>query len=181
MAPEAGCVLVASRELSDPNFMRTIVYLMEHDSGGSLGFIINRPVDIPLSDLWAECPDTLSSIRIACEGGPVERNKGLLIHACPDLAGCQPMGLGVAIGGDLDALVERFTNGPDVRGPRLFLGHSGWGPGQLAEEIAQGAWIAQPGTPELLLNNGPRGDLWHEMLHLDGDGGLGSFPEPSLN
>lgn len=182
MVPEAGCVLVAGRALSDPNFMRSVVYLMEHDSGGTLGFIINRPVDIVLRDLWAECPSRLGGIRIACEGGPVERQKGLLLHGCPDLPGCQPMGLGLAIGGDLDALVERFQDGPDPRGPRLFLGHSGWGPGQLANEIDEGAWIVRPGSPELLLHNVPDAQLWQSLLDDGiGHGTGGSFPEPSLN
>jgi putative transcriptional regulator len=176
MSLEAGCLLAASAELSDPNFMRSVIYLMEHDTNGTLGFIVNRPVEIVLRDLWAECPEALGDIRIACEGGPVERNKGLLLHACPDLSGCQPMGHGIAIGGDLDALVQRFMDGADHRGPRLFLGHSGWGPGQLEKEIAEGAWIVHPGSPEILLNNQSTSSLWQDLTG-EGPG----LPIPSLN
>ena len=176
MDPSAGCLLVASRDLADPNFMRSVIYLMEHDAQGTLGFIVNRPVDIILSDLWAECPTELGDIRIACEGGPVERQKGLLLHACPELSGCQPMGQGIAIGGDLDALVDRFQNGADHRGPRLFLGHSGWAPDQLDREIAEGSWIVRPGSSRILLDNHPAETLWESLM----DEGLG-LPEPSLN
>lgn len=175
----AGSLLVATPNLSDPNFMRSVVYVMEHNAEGTLGFIINRAVTIPLSDLWGDCPDEIRDIRIACEGGPVERNKGLLLHACPDLPGCHPMGMGVAIGGELDALVKRFHNGPDHRGPRLFLGHTGWAPGQLDAEIAQGTWTVQAGSSELLLHVAPADDLWNQLAHSDTDGG--PFHQPSLN
>ena len=119
MQAAAGSLLVASANLTDPAFMRAVVYLLEHDDDGTLGFIINRPLDIPLSELWSECPASLGGSRVAAEGGPVDRNKGLLLHTAVDLSGVQSMGLGLAVGGDLDALAKRFADGADDAGPRL--------------------------------------------------------------
>lgn len=175
MLPAAGTVLVASRQLGDPSFMRTVVYLVEHDHDGTLGFIVNRPLDLVLGDLWQDCPTGLTGIRIAAEGGPVDRHKGLLLHGCPDITGAQIMGAGVAVGGDLDELVKRFAAGPGLHGPRLFLGHSGWTGGQLAAEIAQGAWVVRSASADMLLTAQPPATLWQQLL----DGG--TLPEPSLN
>lgn len=176
MVPAAGMLLVASTTLSEPSFMRSVIYLLEHDEDGTLGFIINRPLDIALSDLWADCPAGLGPAKVAAEGGPVDRNKGLLLHSCNELPGAQPMGNGLAVGGDMEALARRYAKGADPSGPRLFLGHSGWAPGQLATEIAEGAWVLRPGSLDLVLNSRPTATLWQHLL----DGKIG-LPEPSLN
>jgi putative transcriptional regulator len=176
MDPAPGLFLVASPRLADANFMRSVVVLLEHDQGGSLGLIINRPLGMPLRDLWAEVPPTLAGAAVAAEGGPVERQKGILLHGSPDLAGAQAVGLGLAIGGDLDAIALRWAGGADRLGPRLFLGHSCWSPGQLAAEIAEGAWLVRPGLLEAVLHSDSGSSLWERLT--DRRTGL---PDPSLN
>jgi putative transcriptional regulator len=173
-----GQFLVASPTLVDPNFHRTVVFLVEHGEDGSLGFVINRGLDLTLSELWADCPEQLGHYRIAAQGGPVEPNKGLLLHGDGSLAGTTPMGHGIHIGGDLTQLVARWSMGPDQRGPRLLLGHSGWGPGQLDEEIEQGAWIIRPGDASALFDRASAGEHFWRRLSEGGNRGL---PVPSLN
>jgi putative transcriptional regulator len=175
MEPAAGLFLVAAPELGDSNFMRSVVYLLEHHAGGSLGVIVNRPLITPLCELWEEVPSPLAGFAAAAEGGPVERHHGLLLHGVTDLPGSQSMGPGLALGGDLERIAVRWSAGPDQQGPRLFLGHSGWGPGQLAVEIAQGGWILRPGHIEALLATSPDPHLWERLV---AGGGL---PIPSLN
>ena len=175
MKPAAGTILVASPNLGDASFMRAVVYLLEHNDAGSMGLIVNRPLDTPLSAIWEDVPGVLAAARVAAEGGPVERDRGLLLHGQPDLPGCQSLGSGVAIGGELAALARRFAGGINGCGPRLFLGHSGWGPGQLAEEVLQSSWLVRPGRLDHLLV-APIGDVWRRLL----DGGQG-LPEPSVN
>jgi putative transcriptional regulator len=170
-------LLVASPKLTDPNFTRTVVYLLDHGDNGTLGFVLNRPLEVPLRELWGEVPPQLADLRIAAEGGPVDRHKGLLLHRCSDLSGAQPLAEGFAIGGDLQALAERFANGIDERGPRLFLGHSGWAPGQLIAELEEGAWLLRGGRPEQLLNPQPVATLWQQLLEGRGNG----MPDPSRN
>jgi putative transcriptional regulator len=176
MKPVAGTFLVASSSLNDPNFMRSVIYLLEHGDAGTMGLIVNRPLDMPLSAIWDGVPAGLADAVIAAEGGPVERDRGLLLHGLADLPGCQRIGDGVAIGGDVAALAARFGGGADQCGPRLFLGHSGWGPGQLAQELEQGSWVVRPGHLDHLLVSPPT-DLWRRLI----DGGGTGLPEPSVN
>jgi putative transcriptional regulator len=176
MDPAAGMLLVASPRLEDANFRHSVVYLVEHNDTGTLGFIINRPLELPLSELWSEVPPGLAVARLAGEGGPVDRHKGLLLHACMDLAGAHPVSPTVAVGGDVDALAARWPDGGDVSGPRLFLGHSGWGLGQLERELEEGAWILRPGRPELLFDPYPAVGLWQQLIE-----GRYGMPDPSRN
>lgn len=177
MRPRSGVLLVATPQLTDPNFVRTVIYLLDHGDGGSLGFIVNRPLELPLSELWTEAPVGLAESHLAAEGGPVDKHKGLLLHCDTTLAGAQPMGEGVAIGGDLTALAERWATGGDLSGPRLFLGHSGWTAGQLQNEIDEGAWVVRPGRLDLLLGPQPSELLWQQLL----EGRASGMPDPSLN
>lgn len=177
MRPRSGVFLVASPQLTDPNFVRSVVYLLDHSETGSLGFILNRPLDLPLGDLWSDAPGGLSEARIAAEGGPVDKHKGLLLHGDTTLAGAQLMGEGVAVGGDLTALQERWATGGDHNGPRLFLGHSGWTAGQLEQEIDEGAWLVRPGRLALLFDAQPSVLLWQLMV----EGRSGGMPDPSRN
>lgn len=177
MRPRSGVLLVASPHLTDPNFLHSVVYLLDHGDSGSLGFIVNRPLDVPLSELWAEAPGGLAGSRIAAEGGPVDKHKGLLLHGDTNLVGAQLMGDGVAIGGDLDALGARWVSGEDHHGPRLFLGHSGWSAGQLMAEIEEGAWVVRPGRIDLLLAAQPSELLWQQLI----EGHTGGMPDPSRN
>ncbi|MBA3699098.1 MAG: YqgE/AlgH family protein [Planctomycetes bacterium] len=177
MRPRPGVFLVASPHLSDANFVRSVVYLLDHGDTGSLGFILNRPLDVPLGELWNDAPPGLSDARIAAEGGPVDKHKGLLLHGDTTLAGAQLMSEGIAVGGDPDALQERWGTGGDHCGPRLFLGHSGWTSGQLDREIEEGAWLVRPGRIDLLFDPRPAELLWQHLV----EGRNGGMPDPSRN
>ena len=176
MKPSAGCFLVAAPVLRDPNFIQSVIYLLEHGDAGSMGLIVNRPLDMPLASIWEEVPSGLAEARTAADGGPVERDRGLLLHGIMDLPGCQKVGLGIVIGGEVAALSSSFADGADLRGPRLYLGHSGWSPGQLEQEVVQGGWIVRPGNVDHVLVPPPM-DLWRRLV----DGGGAGLPEPSLN
>ncbi|MEK7412767.1 MAG: YqgE/AlgH family protein [Planctomycetota bacterium] len=176
MKPTAGCFLVAAPVLRDPNFIQSVIYLLEHSESGSMGLIVNRPLDIPLSSIWEDVPSGLAEARTAADGGPVERDRGLLLHGIIDLPGGQRIGHGVVIGGEVSALGSSFADGANLRGPRLFLGHSGWSAGQLAQEVAHGGWIVRQGNIDHVLVP-PPADLWRRLI----DGGGAGLPEPSLN
>jgi len=177
MRPRSGVLLVASPQLTDPNFVRSVVYLLDHSDTGSLGFILNRPLDLPLGELWNEAPGGLIDARIAAEGGPVDKHKGLLLHGDTALTGAQLMSDGIAVGGDLNAVEKRWASGGDHNGPRLFLGHSGWTSGQLDHEIEEGAWLVRPGRLALLFDAQPPEMLWQLLI----EGRSGGMPDPSRN
>lgn len=162
--PRPGCLLVAKPMLSDPHFMRSVVFLLEYNEGGALGLVINRPLQLPLGELWEECPEQLGTMRLCGEGGPVDRDKGLLLHRNLTLTGAFDLGCGLAVGGDPLALGQRFSAGPNESGPRLYLGHAAWAPEQLESEIQEGSWLVRRGNPALVIEAEPAEDVWQELI-----------------
>ena len=157
-----GLMLVASPLLGDSNFARTVVFVLEHNEHGTLGLIVNRPLDISLGDLWSACPSALRALHRCADGGPVERDKGLILHGIQDLPGSLPLCAGLAVGGD-----AAQANPDDPLAPRLFLGHSGWSPGQLEAEITSGSWLLRPGHRRFVLDPEAGEDLWDELARTE--------------
>ncbi len=176
MKPEPGSFLIAMPTLQDPSFMRTVVYLLEHSATGTLGLIINRPVPVNLAEIWEECPDDLEEAQVCAEGGPVDRNKGLLIHRMDDIPEALSLGMGLSVGGEPHALADAFQDTKGRLGPRLFLGHAGWGPEQLEMEIAEGSWLVRSGLQDILLDANPPDDLWQTLISAGEE-----LPDPSFN
>ena len=152
----AGQLLVATEDLRDPRFVRTVIYMLQHDAGGAMGLVVNRPVgDAPLARLLEqfglEGHGAGGSIRIHY-GGPVEPGRAFVLHTA-DYAGdgTRVIKDGVA----LTAHPEIFDAIAQGRGPRralLMLGYAGWAPGQLEGEIQRGAWITVPSAEALLFD-----------------------------
>ncbi|TAM92919.1 MAG: YqgE/AlgH family protein [Jatrophihabitans sp.] len=163
--PEAGSLLVATPLLGDPHFSRTVIYMLEHDGGGSVGVIINRPSHTPVGQVLPAWHDAISEPSVVFGGGPVQPDGALCLAHLP--AGAAGHGPGVkrmtnSVGAvDLDGDVETITT--LTTGLRVFAGHSGWSPGQLAGEIDEGAWWVVAGGPEDLFSDDPR-PLWSRVL-----------------
>lgn len=168
MAP--GTLLVAAPGLRDPNFARTVVYMIEHRLQGSLGVMLNRPSEVPVHEvlpIWAPLSSHPSAVYV---GGPVETETALCLAALrtgqdPDtvdgLVGVRgPVAL-VDLDGDPDDLAPR------LRGLRVFAGYSGWATAQLAGEIVRGDWIVVPALPDdVVAGHGP--ELWARVLRRQG-------------
>jgi putative transcriptional regulator len=165
-----GTLLVAAPGLLDPNFRRTVVYLIEHRERGSLGVVLNRPSEVALNDVlpsWAPLSSRPPSVFV---GGPVDAKTALCLAALR--AGQRPDGIAglVAVSGpvalvDLDGDPEVLA--PRVRGLRVFAGYAGWDGGQLDGEIARGDWFVVPALPDdVLAGQGP--DLWSRVLRRQG-------------
>lgn len=154
--------LIASPPLGDPNFDRTVVLLAVHSDSGALGFVVNRPAPVTLSELLSFAGYTTEvqgSVPVFI-GGPVQPSSGWILCDDPDL---QPGEGGViAVGSRIrvtssrsafDALAADAARGalsPDAKRRLVLLGYSGWGPGQLEQEIAAGAWLPVPLDDEVL-------------------------------
>jgi putative transcriptional regulator len=165
-----GMLLVAAPGLLDPNFHRSVVYLIEHRERGSLGVVLNRPSEVALHDVlpaWAPLSSRPPSVFV---GGPVDAKTALCLAALR--AGQQPEGTDglVAVNGpvalvDLDG--DPAALAPRVRGLRVFAGYAGWDGGQLAGEIARGDWFVVPALPDdVLTGQGP--NLWSRVLRRQG-------------
>lgn len=180
--PAAGILLIADPFLKDPNFLRTVVLLCEHNTDGSFGFVINRLYENTLDELIPELEGYKLPVYY---GGPVQVNTIHLLHQLPDkIPGGQEVLKGVYWGGDFDAVVQMIKNGdPDIRLIRFYLGYSGWSEGQLAEEITEKTWLTVKGGKKIIFHADYR-EIWKESLkQLGGDYEMMvNFPiDPQLN
>ena len=141
----AGELLVASPEMRDPRFGRTVIYMVSHDASGAQGFIVNRPLgEISLATLLERMrmDGSSASGRIRLHGGgPVESLRFFALHtsdyASPSSTAVKD---GISVTSDADILLA-VAAGKGPRRLRVVLGYAGWGPGQLEAEMDAGAWV----------------------------------------
>lgn len=140
-----GHLLIAEPRLPDPNFFRTVVLLIEHTENGATGLILNRPGDIQLSEIWHEVSTSpLERDETIYNGGPVSGPLTIL-HDRSNFSE-EPLMDGLHLSMKRDNLQALLTT-EDIQ-MRLFSGYSGWGPGQLEQEMQVGGWLTWPGRPE---------------------------------
>lgn len=164
MSQLAPCLLVASPLLLDPNFLHSVVLLVEHDENGGMGVILNRPLPVTLAQICQESRLAFKGDEeaTAWRGGPVDPQRGIIL-----VRGGLP---------EKDDTVLDFTDFISYRKDllenllveprssfRLFLGYAGWGAGQLDNEIKEGAWVRIPLNPEWLMTEEPQ-DLWPRAI-----------------
>ena len=166
--PGSGILLIADPFLKDPNFLRTVVLLCEHNTEGSFGFVVNRPHGSTLGEL---IPDLQEFSLPVYYGGPVQMDTIHFIHQYPDeIPGGQEIMEGVFWGGNFDSAIQLVRSGrADSLKIRFFIGYSGWSDGQLDEEIKEKSWLTVAATQKLLFTIDIR-NTWQEALkHLGGD------------
>ncbi len=152
--------LIAMPGMKDGNFAGTVVYLCEHNDKGALGLVINRPIDINLKhlfekvDLSLERPDLAS--RPVFFGGPVQTERGFVLHESLDAEGGHYNStLKVADGLEMTTsrdVLEALSNGAGPRNVFITLGYSGWGAGQLEEELSRNGWLTVDAKPDIIFN-----------------------------
>ena len=160
-----GTLLVAMPALSDPNFAGTVVFVLDHNDSGTLGVVLGRPSQVEIRDVLPGWCDLAVEPGVFHVGGPCETDTALCLATCPgDRA--EPAGLRRVAGDvylvDLDADPDDLDGG--VSGLRVFAGYAGWSPGQLAGEMAEGAWACVPGTPGDVLSDLSGPELWRAVL-----------------
>jgi len=180
----AGKLLIAEPMLGDPNFDRTVVFMIEHSEDGALGVVLNRPTDLEVGAVLHEWADLAAEPPVLYMGGPVEQNGVLALGRrrvdAPELPGWSPV-LGDVGTIDLHLGPDGVAGG--LAGIRFFAGYSGWGEGQLEGELAEAAWLVVPATADDVF--APRPDvMWRQVLKRQGGkvAMLADFPaHPSLN
>lgn len=183
LKPNKGKLLIAEPSLTgDVSFNRSVVLLAEHNEDGSVGFILNKPLEYQISDLVTE----ISIPFQVYNGGPVEQDNLYFIHKVPHLIdNSVEISDGIYWGGDFDTTVDLINNHiiseDDIR---FFLGYSGWSSLQLDKELLSKSWIVVKNEYQSQIIQKSSGAFWKEkMLELGGDYLLWSnAPEnPSLN
>lgn len=181
-APAPGILLIADPFLKDPNFKRTVVILCEHQEEGSVGFVLNRAFGHTLSELITDMEDFDVPVYY---GGPVQMDTIHFLHSYPDLI---PGGFEIAKdiywGGNFETVMALLRTGavkPEKL--RFFLGYSGWGSGQLRDELNEKSWLTVDATYQLVFCT-TTDSIWQNSLrHLGGDYEMMvHFPiDPQLN
>ncbi len=148
--------LIAMPRMMDPNFAGTLTYICDHGDQGALGVVVNRPIELNLESLFNQIgleliDDHLKQAPVYY-GGPVQVERGFVLH--------RPVGTW----GSTLSVNDRvgLTTSKDIleatarkEGPReilVTLGYSGWGPGQLEDEIKQNAWLTVPADPDVIFS-----------------------------
>ena len=162
----AGSLLLANTDLVEPTFRRTVIYVIEHNDGGTLGVILNRPSETAVHNLLPQWSKLAGKPKTMFIGGPVKRDAALCLAVLKVGADIQDVaGLRAIVGRtamvDLDADPESVA--PHVDGVRIFAGYAGWTIGQLDGEIERDDWIVSSALPGDVLASA-RCDLWGQVL-----------------
>lgn len=165
ISPEVGSFLIAAPTLADPNFKRSVVLLCEHNDEGSLGLVVNRPLSRTLTDVMPELfGESDQRFGELFNGGPVETGRMLALCRTDEPGSGYPVIDGLELVGAMEEALSGLAEGIRDAGEfRFFLGYSGWGPGQLENEIEEGSWILRPGTVSLAFET-PPAQIWAESL-----------------
>lgn len=160
--PSAGALLIADPFLKDPHFMRSVVFLCEHREEGTFGFVLNRRLDIMLGQV---VPELAGSELPVFYGGPVQNDTLHFLHGYPhEVTGGVEVTDNVFWGGDFEALIALIREGKaDVSKLRFYLGYSGWGEGQLKNEMDTHSWLTVMAREKLVFHNDHE-KIWKDAL-----------------
>ena len=152
--------LIAMPGMADGTFAGAVVYLCEHTEKGALGLVINKPIDIKLKNLFEKVELTLDRADIADTpvyfGGPVQTERGFVLHESQG-ADASPYSSTLAIPGGLEMttskdVLEALSSGAGPKRILVTLGYSGWGAGQLEDEIGRNGWLTVDADPSVIFD-----------------------------
>lgn len=181
-----GRLLIATPAIETGPFMRSVVFVLDHDDNGALGVIVNRPLPSDVDDVLPQWANHVNAPVCLFDGGPVAEDSALAVGvlAADESITVPPDGWRTMAGRvglvDLDG---PLPSAGQLVGLRLFAGYAGWGAGQVEGELEEGAWIALDAREGDLMSPQPE-DLWHEVMRRQ-SGDLrywATFPaDPSTN
>ena len=158
-------LLVASPQLMDPNFARTVVLITEHNEEGAMGIVLNRPATTTVDEAAPELEDLVEPGDDVFVGGPVQPSSVIVLAEwdSPDDAAVRVFdGIGfVGADADPDELARTVSRA------RVFAGFAGWSTGQLEAELERDDWILEPAQADDVFTETPD-DLWSDVLERKG-------------
>jgi putative transcriptional regulator len=180
--PAPGILLIADPFLKDPNFKRSVVFLCEHQSEGSFGFLLNKTYEYSLKDLVQNAEDLEIPVYF---GGPVQTDTIHFLHQYPDLIqGGYEVTDGIFWGGDFEKALALIRSGQIKAGKiRFYIGYSGWAGGQLDDELKEKSWLSVKANQQLIFHKKTE-EIWKEAIRQLGGNYLMmiNFPtDPQLN
>jgi putative transcriptional regulator len=185
LQPTVGRLLISEPFLLDANFKRSVVLIMEQEEEeGTMGFILNQRSTLLLKDIISDMGEHADFP--VYFGGPVEMDTVHFIHRCPEqLLGAQEIAKGIYWGGNFETLkILVQNNSIKAEDIKFFLGYSGWGSGQLAQEMLENTWIVSDQYhPDVVFSDNEE-NLWREVIINLGPkyAHVSNFPsDPNLN
>ncbi|WP_129698105.1 YqgE/AlgH family protein [Parabacteroides goldsteinii] len=164
LLPAQGSILISEPFLQDAYFQRSVVLLVEHNTQGSMGFVLNKKTDLIVNTFFPELEE-YPEIPIYL-GGPVSANRLFFIHSLGDLIVPDSVKIKdrLYFDGDFQTLKRYMQNGHSIEGKvKFFLGYSGWTEGQLGNEINKNSWVVSHAAKEnVLLADGE--SFWKNSL-----------------
>jgi putative transcriptional regulator len=162
--PASGVFLIASPALQDPNFRETVVLVTQPRQGPPFGVIINRPLEDRLSEVFPRYPGLKARNDPVFFGGPVAlQGVVFLVRTAKGPPKAAPVLRDVYLTADIDWVEARLHGGELAAGLRVYAGHSGWGSGQLQNEIGRGDWHVIPADADTIFRKDPA-SLWPELV-----------------
>jgi putative transcriptional regulator len=164
--------------MQDPYFRRSVVLLCEHHDQGSIGFILNKSIDMGINELMSDFPRFDSEVFY---GGPVQTDTLHYVHNFGDLLEESiQIAPGVWWGGDFDKL--KFLISSELVQPnhiRFFVGYSGWTSGQLLDEMEYGSWLPADMDSNYIFKSKPT-QLWSQVMYNKGNSYeiIADMPDP---
>ena len=163
LKPTKGKILISEPFLVDYYFKRSVVLLAEHNEEGSFGLIINKPVDILLSDVLKDFPIFDTPVFL---GGPVKTDSLYFIHTLgADIENSLEITEGLFWGGEIEHVKELITIGKiQPNEIKFFVGYSGWVPKQLDGELAKNSWLVSNTSAKQVMKTNPE-NLWNDTVN----------------
>ena len=183
-----GKLLVATPALTDPNFDRTVVLLLEHGAdAGALGVVLNRPTATTLHEALPDWADFAAAPAVVYLGGPVALGTIIALALTPvgDPSHEPPEGVQRVADrlATIDLAIDPAAVVGSIDGLRVWSGYAGWAPGQLEGEIDAGGWFVVDADPTDVATSDPE-HLWRDVLARQPGalGWFGNFPDdPTQN
>jgi len=160
----AGKVLVASRDLADPNFAETVVLLVRYDAQGVIGLMLNRRSDVPLSRAFKDLKAAKDRSDEVYLGGPVGHDAVFaLMQSTAKLEGADRVFGGTYLIAAKALFEQTIATRPDPGNFHVYVGYAGWTREQLQMEVALGAWFVFPADAKTVFSSDPD-TLWQQMI-----------------
>ncbi len=160
----AGKLLVASADLLDPNFAKTVVLLVQYDDDSVVGLVVNRRSKVPVSRVLDTVAGSRGRPESVYAGGPVGTTDVLaLVRGGRGTAGTKKVTGDVFLAATRESIEKTFASAPEAGTIHVYLGYAGWTAAQLENEVNLGAWYIFPGNAKTVFDGDPE-SLWPRLI-----------------
>lgn len=161
-----GVLLIAGKNLLEPNFARTVILLTEYGDEGAAGLVLNRRTTLAASQALPQLEGLVANLDTIHIGGPIAVNHiRLLVKGATIPEGARQVIDDIFMINTIEALRQLGSEHMHKDDVRLYMGYAGWAPGQLETELLQGDWYIWAASSEVIFSKHPE-SIWNELIYL---------------